>query len=331
MKKYLVIGLGSMGKRRVRCLKALGIKQDNIYGMDVREDRCRNAKEKYGIIIVDKEEEIDFDEVEGVIVSLPPDMHLMGVDIAVKHHKPVFVEASVILSDVKEIRERSRDIFVAPSCTFVFHPMIKEIKKIVKSGELGKVCNFSYHSGQYLPDWHPWENVKDFYVSNRMTGGAREIVPYELTWITDVFGFPKDIKGYFRKTGNIGCNIEDSYASCLLYGDMVGTLLVDVVSRYPSRNLIINFEHGQVQWRWDREQIEIYNAKTKERNYIKQVQQKHENEYSAMIGEDMYIEEIVKFVQGMNNPALYPNTLEKDIEVLSLLEKIEISDGGFER
>ena len=50
-----------------------------------------------------------------------------------------------------------------------------------------------------------------------------------------------------------------------------------------------------------------------------------------MIGEDMYIEEIVKFVQGMNNPALYPNTLEKDIEVLSLLEKIEISDGGFER
>ena len=130
MKKYLVIGLGSMGKRRVRCLKALGIKQDNIYGMDVREDRCRNAKEKYGIIIVDKEEEIDFDEVEGVIVSLPPDMHVMGVDIAVKHHKPVFVEASVILSDVKEIRERSRDIFVAPSCTFVFHPMIKEIKKI---------------------------------------------------------------------------------------------------------------------------------------------------------------------------------------------------------
>ena len=179
---YYVIGLGSMGKRRVRCLMALGVKPEEIWGTDSRADRLEEAKEKYGINVVSNESEVDFDKIDAIIVSLPPDKHKIGVDVAVKYNKPVFVEASVLLEETKEIREASKNIFVAPSCTFVFHPMIKEIKKIINSNKLGKVCNFSYHSGQYLPDWHPWEDVNDFYVSNPSTGGAREIVPYELTW-----------------------------------------------------------------------------------------------------------------------------------------------------
>ena len=47
MKCDLIIGLRSMGKRRVRCLKALGIEGKNIYGMDKREDRCIEAKDTY--------------------------------------------------------------------------------------------------------------------------------------------------------------------------------------------------------------------------------------------------------------------------------------------
>ena len=331
MSCYYVKGLGSMGKRRVRCLMALGVKPENIWGNDARQDRCDEAKEKYGINIVSDESELDFDKIDAVIVSLPPDKHKIGVDIAVKYHKPVFVEASVVLDEVISIKEESNDIFVAPSCTFVFHPMVKEIKKIVESGKLGKMCNFSYHSGQYLPDWHPWESVNDFYVGNRLTGGAREIVPYELTWLTDVFGFPKDIKGYFRKTGDIGCDIEDSYASTIDYGDSIGTLIVDVMSRYPARNLIINFQNGQIQWKWDEERLTVYNATDGTTTYIKQEKQPHEEGYADMIGEQMYIDEIAAFLAGTKDAKAYPNTIDKDIQVLKLLNSIEDSDGGFER
>jgi len=45
--KFLVIGLGSMGKRRVRNLQALGM--ENIIGFDPRADRRAEAAEKYGI------------------------------------------------------------------------------------------------------------------------------------------------------------------------------------------------------------------------------------------------------------------------------------------
>lgn len=112
---------------------------------------------------------------------------------------------------------------------------------------------------------------------------------------------------------------------------MTGTLLVDVVSRYPARNLIINFEGGQLQWRWDQERLEIYRAETEEHSYIQQKEQAHEDGYSAMIGEDMYVEEIAAFLAGIEDASKYPNTLEKDRRVLDLLNKIEETDGGFDR
>lgn len=332
MNNYLIIGLGSMGKRRVNCLLSLGIKANCIFGMDKRKDRCEEAKQKYGINTVSDESEIDFSQIKAVIVSLPPDKHILGVKLALKHEKPVFVEASVVLDDVQKICEyNTKNIFVAPSCTFVYHPMIKEIKKIVASQKLGKICNFSYHSGQYLPDWHPWEDIKDFYVSNRLTGGAREIVAYELTWMTEIFGFPMDIKGYFRKTSSLDCNIEDSYVSVIDYGDMVGTLIVDVVGRYAVRNLVINFERGQIQWRWDKAQLEVYDAETEEWTFISQPEQLHVNGYNENIGENMYIEEVDSFIKGIEDASLFSNTVEKDIKVLKLLEKLEESDGGFDR
>ena len=327
MNKYLVIGLGSMGKRRVRCLLTLGVTSDCILGMDLREDRCNEAQRKYGIQIITGEENVDFSEVRAVIVSLPPDKHHVGADIAFRHQKPVFIEASVVLEDVMRIKDSNKDnVLVAPSCTMVYHPMIRQIKDIVDSQQYGKVCNFSYHSGQYLPDWHPWENVNEFYVSNRITGGAREIVPFELTWLVYVFGYPKTVKGYYRKTRDVGCDIEDSYVCAIDYGEILGSLLVDVVGRNAARNLIINFEEAQLQWRWDKKKIEIYEAKTGEWKVIHQEEGEHEEGYNENIGENMYVDELGAFLEKIEQGSGFENTIEKDIAVLKLLTQLEESD-----
>ena len=45
--KVMVAGLGSMGKRRVRNLQAIGVEE--IVGCDTRHDRRAEAEEEYGI------------------------------------------------------------------------------------------------------------------------------------------------------------------------------------------------------------------------------------------------------------------------------------------
>ena len=45
--KFLVVGLGSMGKRRIRNLIALN--QKEIIGFDTKQERCLEVTEKYEI------------------------------------------------------------------------------------------------------------------------------------------------------------------------------------------------------------------------------------------------------------------------------------------
>ena len=317
-----------MGKRRIRCLNSLGF--HNIIGVDINIKRCDDSIKKYAIEAKQKLDVQDLFSVDAMIVSTPPDLHLEFAKIAIEYNIPCFIEASVILEEVIKIDKiNQNNTFIAPSCTFHFHPIVKQIRGLIKNNELGNITNFTYHSGQYLPDWHPWEEVTDFYVSNRETGGGREIVPFELTWITKAMGFPKEIKGYFEKTLDLGCSIEDTYAFIMKFDGYVGSMIVDVASRWATRHLILNFERGQLIWNWDDGFLKIYDSDKKLWSNFDKIEGKAQDGYNPNIIEEMYIEEINTFIKGISNQSLFPNDIKSDIKVLELLNKIEESDGGF--
>lgn len=325
--RFLQIGLGSMGKRRIRCLKRLGY--EDIVGFDLRDDRRKEVKEKYNIETIKDIQDLDFDKVDIFVVSTPPDKHDEYIELAIKKQKPAFVEASVILGKLEELNKLSkeRNIFIAPSCTMKFHPGIKCITDIVNSKKYGKVTNFTYHCGQYLPDWHPNENVKDYYVSKKETGAAKEIVPFELTWIVSIMGFPENIKGFYGKTMDIGANIDDTYTICVKFkNNSYGSITVDVVSRYATRSLILNMEYGQILWRWDERVVKLYEASSQK--WINFYYPKGESMegYNKNIIEDMYVDEIKSFIEAIENEEVFPNSLDEDIKILKLLNKIE-TDG----
>lgn len=315
-----------MGKRRIRCLQALG--PHNIAGSDIRADRCREANGLYGIVAEQNVTDKMLEEADAVIISTPPHAHAECVARVISRSKPIFIEASVILDDVKQIQEHAQQagVFVAPSCTLRFHPVIQEITQIISSGKYGAVSNFSYHSGQYLPDWHPWENIRDYYVSHKITGAAREIVPFELTWITDTFGFPDAIRGFFGKTVDLGVDIDDTYSCQMRFGSCIGAMTVDVTSRFATRTLIVNLESAQIRWNWEEAGFKVYEAETQRWIIYNQPQFEAASQYNKNIGEKMYKDEIAAFIQGIRQPSRYPNRLADDMRVLRLLEQIE-TDG----
>lgn len=322
---FLIIGLGSMGKRRIRCLKKLGY--NDILGFDLKNDRKRESEDKYDIKCIDNIDKVNFDELVTIIISTPPNKHNEYIKLAIEKRKPVFVEASVILEGLERLNNlaKKQGVFVAPSCTMKFHPAIKDIKDIVKSRKYGKITNFSYHSGQYLPDWHPWESVKDFYVSGKETGAAREIVPFELTWIVDILGFPKDLIGLYGKTMDVGADIDDTYVILLNFNGTYGNLTVDVTSRYATRSLMLNMEYGQIVWRWDENVVKLYDALKQRWIQYYYPQGQTVEGYNKNIIEDMYVDELNSFIDAIEGKGKFPNSLDEDIKVLKLLEKMERS------
>ncbi len=324
--KFLIVGLGSMGKRRVRCVKALGY--DNILGLDPRDDRRKEAADKYGIETVSDAAEIDFDKIDLMIISTSPDKHNQYIELAIDKTKPAFVEASIVLKGLQDLNDlaKARGVFIAPSCTMLFHPAIEIIRKIIEDGVYGKVTNFTYHSGQYLPDWHPWEAVTDYYVSQKETSAAREIVPFELTWITELIGLPKRIKGYCGKTMDVGADIDDTYVVSMDFGNTFGSMIVDVVARTATRQLILNMEYGQVLWNWDDGTVKLYEAENQKWIHFHCNEGEAEEGYNKNLIEDMYINEIKSFVGAATGKQAYQNSLDKDIKLLELLEEVEASN-----
>jgi predicted dehydrogenase len=291
--QFTVIGLGSMGTRRIKCLKELGY--TNICGIDTRDDRRQSAEKELGITTCQSKMSMPY--ADAMFICTPPDKHLREIMYAAEHNIPAFVEHGISAEGLSGLI----NLPIKPSCTMLFHPTIKRLKSEVANGDFGNISNVIYHSGQYLPSWHPNENLADCYTSKRETGGAREIVPFELTWLVDVFGWPT-VKGDKRKTIEIeGADIDDTYNCLLDFGGYLGVMVVDVVHPTPIRRLKI-----------------VGSKKTVEYDLNADIKLQTIGDYEDLSVERIYIDETKAFLDGD-----FPNSLEREIKILKLLQDIE--------
>ncbi|MEI7612334.1 MAG: Gfo/Idh/MocA family oxidoreductase [Betaproteobacteria bacterium] len=325
--KFLVIGLGSMGKRRVRNLQALG--GADIAGFDKRADRRTEAQLKYGIPVFDEfETALTNHQPDALIISTSPKYHMeyawKGYELGIS----CFIEASVVEADkIKELSclIEGMNIVMAPSCTMRYFSGPKLIKNLIGQGVIGKPLNLNYQTGQFLPDWHPWETIEDFYVSDRETGGGREIVPFELTWLDDIFG-PSDALACVKaKVTDMNADIDDIYHSIVRYpGGMLANITVEVVSRpVATRELRILGSSGELVMSADENCVRYISVGSSEWVRFDLGAGTVENGY--INPEEPYIAEMADFVAAISSrdPKQFPNSLGNDYRILQTLTKLE--------
>lgn len=318
--KVLQIGLGSMGKRRVRNLQYLGYR--DIIGYDIRKDRLEEAKNLYSINVIDNLELIDFNKITHIIVSTPPDKHSEYIQLALNYEKHVFVEASVVDDGYSELMELSKkqNCLLAPSCTMRFDPLNQKVKEVLDSKTLGKNVFLQHHFGLYLPYWHPYESIKDFYVSNRNTGAAREIVPFDLVYISWFIGKPQGrIFGLITKTGNLDIDIDDIYSLQYQTEEKCHVqFTIDVVSKKAYRTTRIVCENGSIELDTVKGELSVFNALENKWQIYTRAQLS-----TTKSTEEMYVLEMQKFINSSLRKDTWNYTLEDDYEVLNWLYKAE--------
>lgn len=325
--RFLVVGLGSMGKRRVRNLQTLG--HTALAGFDPRAERREEASSRYGIVTFDSFDEalVTFNP-NALIISTDPSLHMDYAQPAVGLGLHCFIEASVVESEriaQLAVAIKGNNLVMAPSCTMRYFSGPTAVREIVRAGKIGKPLNVNYLTGQYLPDWHPWEHIRDFYVSRRETGGAREIVPFELTWLNEIFGEPEPLACVKSKVTEIDADIDDIYHCLLRYPHgLLANITIEVISRpKATRELHVIGSEGRLVFSGDENSVRYIatgcadwtridlGAGTVERGYINP--------------EEPYISEMSDFVKAatMGDRRLFPNTLESDVRVLTLLNNLE--------
>jgi predicted dehydrogenase len=328
MMVYIVVGLGSMGKRRIRNL--LSVDQNfEIYGVDFRSDRRQECEELHGIKTFETiSQAVKIDGQMAFFVSTPPDKHLEPIREALHYNADCFVEASVMGQDELMrlgIEFHKKNLLLAPSATYKYYPGPQRIRKFLDEGTIGNPIYYNYQVGQYLPNWHPWESVHDFYVSKRETGACREIVPFELTWLTEIFGNATPISGFRTNLGNKELDIDDIYQINLAHENgTIGSLTIEVISQPGATRLMTLLgSKGKIVFDGFKNSISVDST-----NLHTTI---HEDlgEGTVMTGyinpEEPYVKEIQIFLSAIKSRNFdeYPNSVTKDVLILNTLEAIE--------
>jgi predicted dehydrogenase len=325
--RALVVGLGSMGKRRIRGLASLGVTE--IVGVDPRADRRESAL-AVGCVAVDGclDSVLAGAAYDVALVCTEPSVHMSIAERTVAARIDTFIEASVVEPERISTLGRTADglgVIVCPSSTMRFFPGPTLLRALVRQEVIGRPLFMRYHVGQWLPDWHPWESVAEYYVGRRETGGCREIVPFELAWIVELFGRPQVVAAWKGKVSHLEVDIDDIYTFTLLFpNSLVASMTVEVLSR-PDATRVLSLVGSQGVAEIDGETKCVRHRTIDGNDWRTQYWLDDHVESGYSSPEAPYVEELACFLDTVSNrdASRFPNSMVQDRIILDILAEIE--------
>src|SRR6266498_3910930 len=250
--KFLIAGLGSIGRRHFRNLIALGEK--DIVLLRTRKATLPDDELAGYPVETDIQEALTQHRPDAVIVANPTSMHL---DVAIPAaeagchillEKPVShsLERLDILQRVAE-KGGSR---ILVGFQFRYHPTLNKARELIQQGVLGKVLTVHAHWGEYLPQWHPWEDYRQSYAARAdLGGGVIVTLTHPLDYLRYLLG---DVAALWSFNGHISpleIKVEDAAEIGLKFENgAVGGVHVNYFQRPPVHRLEIVGTNGTLRW-----------------------------------------------------------------------------------
>lgn len=326
----LVVGLGSMGKRRIRLMQQMDAGLQ-IMGVDFQSETRQAAAFEFGITCYGSiEEAFQSGCIEAAFVCTEPLSHSKIILDLLDRNADVFTEINLVKNDYEAIIEKSSESgrIVFLSSTFLYRKDVAFIMDRVKNNRV----NYQYHTGQYLPEWYPWESYQNFFVADKRTNGCREIMAIELPWIVMCFGKIKSVMVKKSSMSDLKLDYCDNYMLMLEHenGNM-GQIAVDVVSRKPRRTLEVYGEYVQLFWDGTPDSLKEYSIEHKAVQSVATYEKVDKDAaYCDNIIENAYMEEITAFFHAIRERSASSETVRYDfnldMEILDLIDRIEAGD-----
>jgi predicted dehydrogenase len=263
----LIVGLGSIGRRHARNWAAL-----DLGPLAICRQTATPQPEPLGV-------EADlFDDLQAalethpdvVLVTNPSSLHLEVACRAIDAGAHLFVEKplSHTLHGIEQLlldaQRAERHVMVGYN--FRFHPGLARLREQVRAGAIGRVVSARAEVGEYLPDWHPWEDYRQGYSARQNLGGGAVLTfSHELDSLCWVLGAPTRVTAMAAHASTLETDTEDVAEILLQFADgAVGSVHVDYVRRAPRRFLEVVGEDGVVRWEYEENRLLRYVPATRQ-------------------------------------------------------------------
>ncbi len=265
--RFLIAGFGSIGRRHLRNLTALGerdivlyrtrkstLPEDELAGFPVETD-LRAALDRHPDV---------------VIVSNPTACHLDVAIPAAEQGCSLLIEKPVSHSlervdDLRDALERSGGHALV-GFQFRFHPGIQIARRLLMEDAAGRPLSLRAEWGEYLPNWHPWEDYRKSYTSRADLGGGVVVtLSHPLDYLRWLFGEAKELWAFTGRASDLEIEVEDFGEIGLRYeSGLVGSVHLDYFRRPPMHRFEVICSEGAIAWDNADGAVRLYRAATGE-------------------------------------------------------------------
>ncbi|MEW6566797.1 MAG: Gfo/Idh/MocA family oxidoreductase [Chloroflexota bacterium] len=251
--RFLICGLGSVGRRHLRNLRALG--QEDIVLLRSGKSTLPDNDAMRGLSVESNLSlALDKWRPDAVIVSNPTALHLDVAIPAAEAGCHLLIEKPVShsldrLDRLQEALARGGGK-VLVGFQFRYHPGLQRAKQVLEEGRIGRPISARAHWGEYLPAWHPWEDYRQSYSARADLGGGVVLtLCHPLDYLRWLLGEAAVLWAATGTLGDLDLEVEDTAEIVLRFASgTLGSVHLDYCQRPPSHYLQVSGTEGSLHW-----------------------------------------------------------------------------------
>lgn len=250
--KFLIAGLGSIGRRHFRNLIALEEKDIVL----LRAHHATLPDDELGgyQVETDLKEALKKHKPDAVIVANPTSLHLDVAIPAAEAGCHILLEKPVSHSlerlDVLQAAAQKSGSKILVGFQFRYHPTLTKAREQIQAGALGTVFTVHAHWGEYLPQWHPWEDYRQSYTARAdLGGGVILTLTHPLDYLRYLVGEVESLWSFNGHISPLEVNVEDVAEIGLKFTNgAIGGVHLNYFQRPPVHRLEIVGTDGTLRW-----------------------------------------------------------------------------------
>ncbi len=264
--KFLIVGFGSIGRRHLRNLRALG--EEDILLLRSHRSTLPDAEQENneiaGLPVETDLRTALAHHPDAVIIANPTALHLdvaipaAEVGCAILLEKPV----AHTLERVEELRAAVRlgGAKILVGFQFRFHPTLRRAAELLAEGAIGRPLAARAHWGEYLPNWHPWEDYRQGYAARAdLGGGVILTLCHPLDYLRMLLGEVEALWAFTTRSGGLDLPVEDTAEIGLRFGSgAVGSVHLDYLQQPATHTLEIVGSAGTLRWNNADGELRVY-------------------------------------------------------------------------
>ena len=250
--KFLIAGLGSIGRRHFRNLIALGEK--DIVLLRTRKATLPDDELAGYPVETDLAEALKKHKPDAVVVANPTSLHLDVAIPAAEAGCHILLEKPVSHSldrlDQLEKAAAKSGSKILVGFQFRYHPTLNKARELIQSDALGKILTVHVHWGEYLPQWHPWEDYRQSYAARAdLGGGVIVTLTHPLDYLRFLLGDVASLWSFNEHLSALELDVEDFAEIGLKFSNgAVGGVHINYFQRPGVHKLEIVGMDGTMRW-----------------------------------------------------------------------------------